>query len=138
MPEKLRPSHGASVHRRRVLADERSRYFPTTAQRGMNERIVVSKDRIREIDDAVERDSLSPLKSAELTIEKYWCEFSLGKISNAERQSRIQGILNQLQAEEFSIFKSLTDENEDGICLLARIREKVFPTPGRSVFSKRW
>lgn len=136
MSEKL--SHGSSINRRRILADERSRYFPTVAQRGVQERFVVSKDRIREINDAIGGDSLSPLQKTELTIEKLWCEFSLGRISNAERQSKIQVILNQLQTEEPGIFKSLTDEDQDGICLLARIREKVFPTPGRSVFSKRW
>lgn len=124
--EKLTSSEAA--HRRQVLAEERRTLLPDYLTRRIIDTVQAER-RLVEVGNLLEReDGLAPSEKASLKIEEIWLEFRLERITQAERQSRLQRLLNRIEEEEPKIYSWLIDENENGSTPLARIRDSVLPS----------
>jgi len=75
----------------------------------------------------VNEANTTPFQRASLEIEKIWLRFKTGKISGSERQSNLGRTLNYWEINNHEVFDQLTQENGDGITLLAGIRNRVIP-----------
>lgn len=123
--EKLSSSEAA--HRRQVLAEERRKIPPDYFSRRIIDALQAER-RLVEVGNLLEReDGLSPSEKASLKIEVIWLEFRLERITQAERQSRLQTLLNRLEEKEPEVYNWLIDENENGSTPLAQIRDIVLP-----------
>lgn len=105
---KERLSRGEAKHRRRVLSEQRRATRVPYAEQIVQSRIL-DTGRIGEIAGKLGRDSLTPEARAELTVEGFWLEFKLGIIGQAERMSKIDRFLNQLELEEPKAYIWLTE-----------------------------
>lgn len=126
-------SHGEAIHRRRILADIRQKAVFDV------DKPILDRDeanrRLAEINQYLspEDQTLSIMESqqreetrTELEIERSWLQSKLGLISSADRQRSISGILNELQINKSIVYERLVD-NEHGLSMLEKIRNKVYP-----------
>ena len=128
-------SKSQKAHRREVLAEAR-RELPSDffeRQIRSNEEAQI---RLEEIKKGVDNDEgLNPQSRAELLFERYWLEFRLNKIDQAERDSRRDKLLNSLEPELREWFLTV---DKSGYSPLFWIREKVMPTQRlEGFFTKR-
>lgn len=131
--EKLTPSE--SVHRRRVLAEERKKGLPPGFLEQQVSDSIQAERRLGEIEFLLDAgkpekslaQDLTPVIEASLRAEKVWLQFRLGRITQAERQSHLQRMLNSLEDEQPDVFRWLTEEDDEGLSPFVRIRDKVIP-----------
>lgn len=73
-----------------------------------------------------------------LEIEHIWLQLRLGIITPAEKQRLLAGKFDELEKHKSSLYRWLT-ENEHGLSMAERIRDKVMP-PIRvaGYYTKRW
>ncbi|MFA4827245.1 MAG: hypothetical protein WC596_03290 [Candidatus Shapirobacteria bacterium] len=122
-------SHGEKVHRSRVLAAAR-RESSFDEERWSVEEVEKARKRLMSVEamlSPVSEANMTPFQKASLEIEKIWLRFKTGKISGSERQSNLGRTLNYWETNNHEVFDQLTQENGDGITLLAGIRNRVIP-----------
>lgn len=124
---------GIAAQRRQVLAEERSRldYTERQIEHGIREKGLAER-RLVEVKDLLDSQTSRPLRDCTseeigLRVELIWLEFRLERITQAKRQSQLQGLLNGLEVENPEVFQWLTGEDEEGKTELARIRNQVIP-----------
>lgn len=126
-----------SAYRRRVLAEERRAYLPDVHE------IIRSKEaagrRLEEVEKKLEENDGLPVEErAKLEVEEIWLQFRLGEIGDPERQSRLQLLLNRLEAEHPDVLERLTAEDKDHRTILSQIVKRVMPpTTETSYHTKR-
>jgi hypothetical protein len=126
-------SRGEAVNRRRALAIARK-----TALLDIDARILEkqqARDRLQEIDWELSPESLtfSEMTQPELDqtrvaleIERIWLQSKLGIITPVEKQRSFDDIFKKIQRKP-EVHRWLTSENEHGVSMLQRIRDKVIP-----------
>jgi len=123
--EKL--SRGQASYRREILARARQTTPPDLIEQRIADQ-QQAKKRFEEVKRLLmTEDNLTPPEKISLRVEKIWLAFRLGRIPQSERQSRLQRMLNDLEKENPDLFQWLTEEDDQGLTLLARIRDKVLP-----------
>lgn len=123
------PPHGEQVYRRRVLASTRQK-SSLDGERWSVEEVEKARERLMSVEamlSPVNEANTTPFQRASLEIEKIWLRFKTGKISGSERQSNLGRTLNYWEINNHEVFDQLTQENGDGITLLAGIRNRVIP-----------
>ena len=120
-PER-RPSKGAAIHRREVLA--RRNHTPVDKEVSLEEK-GLPEDRLRVIEQQLSSKNLGPEERASKFIELAWLNFRVGKIDKAKRQSLIQNLLNKLELEQPEVFKGLIEETGTDLNRLSQIRDSV-------------
>jgi hypothetical protein len=126
-------SHGEAVNRRRALAIARK-----TALLDLDARILEkqqARDRLKDIDWTLSPESLTfsemtqpelDQTRASLEIERVWLQSKLGIITPVEKQRSIENVLKRIKSKP-EVHRWLISENEHGVSMLQRIRDKVNP-----------
>lgn len=131
-------SRSGAAHRREVLAAARRELPPDFGERQVHND-EEAQMRLEEIKKKVDNDEGLDIQSrAKLILEQYWLEFRLKKINQAERDSRVDRLLNSLEPELRKWFVTQDEQDKNRFSPLALIRERVMPS-GRveGYFTKR-
>jgi hypothetical protein len=95
-----------------------------------------ARERLMEIDQyfSPEDQSLSIMNDQEreqtltsLEIERLWLQLKLGIITQAEKQQSLEGICKELKENKPGVYNWLFAEDKQGLSMVRRIRDKVFP-----------
>lgn len=132
--ERDRLPHSEAVHRRRILAAKRkAEVFD------VNKKILETsqaQERLEEVRRLLSPDdtTLSSLNPQELEqtrtaleIESIWLQFKLGIITQADKQKLLTGKFDELKETKPNVYTWLIDENEHGLSMAEKIRDKVIP-----------
>lgn len=132
--ERIRLSHSEAVNRRRILAATRQ-----AAVFDVNEKITERNQagrRLAQIEELLSPDnqSLSILNAQELEqtrtgleIERIWLQFKFSIITTAEKQQLLTSKFDELEQANPDVYQWLFSENEHGLSMAQRIRDKVIP-----------
>ena len=62
-----------------------------------------------------------------LEIERLWLQLKLGIITQPEKQQSLEGICNELKEYKPDVYNWLFAEDQHGLSMVKRIRDKIFP-----------
>ncbi len=141
---KERRPHGEALHRRRTLAVARQGVFE------INQKILETsqaKERLEEIGKLLspEDATLSRLSPQEreqtramIEIESIWLQFRLNIITQPKKQQLLTDKFDELEKANPNVYGLLFSRDEQGLSMVERIRDNVFP-PTRIVgyYTKR-
>jgi len=120
---KEKHSHGEAIHRRRVLAKERAslEYLKEIITETEN-----AEKRAKELDELLKKNGLDPTQKTLFFLEGAWAKYRAGSINDGKRMSIIDHELNRVKKENPEIYIWLMTRDENGLNVLAKIRDRFF------------